>query len=443
MSRARSIAERRPGKFLHPAILWLALLPFGLGAWSPVYAGVKTRRRWILSAGLVGVSVWIGGCITLSHASRAGRSGAAAGVGTGLWLASWAIATAAWLAVRGEYGELWTLARASAAGGGQLARPIGSDVSNAPSSRRTPAAISQSDGDPIRAAARRSREVGADPVAPSTNPAVRPEPQRRVAAPHPRAASGEPASPQPGLVVTPLVPSATARPPRAPDARGAWAADWFARLGVRGESATYLQAVATWRAAWRPARVRLLLVAESHVAELPGDNGVVVRAQHLTTRPLPTSFVRLVYCLGYGEDRLCSRPPSKNAGTWQFWDLLGQVALGPGNVQPRKSAATLEARLRWKVTVLETLARRGIWLEDASPIGVGVQPTCLAGGTQRRASERMGDRANCRGGTRGTPRHQSEPGHQPASGPRPTTCPRRAHPAVRGSVPHRARVTSH
>jgi hypothetical protein len=54
---------------------------------------------------------------------------------------------------------------------------------------------------------------------------------------------------------------------------------------VDGETARYLEAVAAWRAAWRPKRVRVLLVAESHVAEMPGDSTVVVRAQQWVNRP--------------------------------------------------------------------------------------------------------------------------------------------------------------
>ena len=42
-----------------------------------------------------------------------------------------------------------------------------------------------------------------------------------------------------------------------------WAAVWYARLGARQESASYLRAVAAWRDAWRPERVRLVLLAES------------------------------------------------------------------------------------------------------------------------------------------------------------------------------------
>jgi hypothetical protein len=80
-----------------------------------------------------------------------------------------------------------------------------------------------------------------------------------------------------------------------------------------------------------------------------------------------------VYCLGYGERDLCAAPkPTAVGRTTQFWDLFGQIALGHGahNKQPRNAMSTLDTRIRWKVEVLQRLQERGIWLEDASPIGI-------------------------------------------------------------------------
>jgi hypothetical protein len=125
-----------------------------------------------------------------------------------------------------------------------------------------------------------------------------------------------------------------------------------------------------WREAWRPCvRVKVLLVAESHVAETDGDAAIRVRSPSWVKRDLPEKYVRLVYCLGYGESSLCSARPAANGGTWQFWNLLGQLSLGLWARMPRPSVGP-EARLRWNVDVLNGLAKRGIWLQDASPIGL-------------------------------------------------------------------------
>lgn len=114
--------------------------------------------------------------------------------------------------------------------------------------------------------------------------------------------------------------------------------------------------------------IRFLLVAESHVAERLHDLKAVVQVP--TSDTLPRGFCRLVYCLGYGEDRICHPAPIGNSGTWQYWDILGQTAGGLGNIQPRKSTSTLRNRLLWKMETLRSLQRIGVWLVDASAIAL-------------------------------------------------------------------------
>jgi hypothetical protein len=58
-----------------------------------------------------------------------------------------------------------------------------------------------------------------------------------------------------------------------------WCEAWYEHLNRIGEtdvteSPEYLSQVEKWRRAWRPERVKVLLVAESHVGEMPGDTGV-------------------------------------------------------------------------------------------------------------------------------------------------------------------------
>jgi hypothetical protein len=185
------------------------------------------------------------------------------------------------------------------------------------------------------------------------------------------------ASPLPvSAEVTPISRPAPAKParrivedvPAVASSFDEWAAWWYARLGALPESPDYLAAVSAWRNAWRPSRVRAVLLAESHVAEHQGDIGIRVQTNLTGVTGLPTQYVRLVYCLGYGESDICSRSPIKNSGTVQYWDILGQVARR-GN-QPRKSTSAARERLHWKVTVLRELQERGIWLQDASPLGL-------------------------------------------------------------------------
>lgn len=82
---------------------------------------------------------------------------------------------------------------------------------------------------------------------------------------------------------------------------------------------------------WRPTNVRVVLLAESHV--FTGAPDLERRVVRLPGAPsgIPTSFVRLVYCLGYGEndilDRRIAEPP--NAGTPQFWRIFASCVEGP------------------------------------------------------------------------------------------------------------------
>lgn len=164
--------------------------------------------------------------------------------------------------------------------------------------------------------------------------------------------------------------------PAVPTEFSEWSAWWYKRLGARPESSEYLAGVSAWRNAFRPKRVRALLLAESHVAQHDGDARVRVRTDLTGLQGLPSQYVRLVYCLGYGESGICYPSPSQNSGTWQYWDILGQIARGEN--QPRKSAQRggvvpsqlLRERLRWKLSILSQLRQGGIWLQDASPLGL-------------------------------------------------------------------------
>lgn len=130
-------------------------------------------------------------------------------------------------------------------------------------------------------------------------------------------------------------------------------AEW---ANVAPESPAYLESVKAWRDAWRPERVRFLLVAESHVGELPGDTDVRVK---VPGRPdLPTSYCRLVYCLGYGGSRMCEPKAEKNRGTPQYWEILASIAAR----RVVRAPSAIDEKLR----VLEELRRRGIWLVDSS-----------------------------------------------------------------------------
>lgn len=156
-----------------------------------------------------------------------------------------------------------------------------------------------------------------------------------------------------------------------------WSSMMADKFDIIKESPEYLEAVYAWRYAWRPDRVRILLVAESHVAEEKGDLNVQVLlpdSERIGVH-LPKNFCRLVYCLGYGENEVCCNKPVKNfVGTWQYWDLIGTIAARINRSirpkMPRKINSNLQERLAWKISVLTELKKSGIWLVDASVIAV-------------------------------------------------------------------------
>jgi len=141
---------------------------------------------------------------------------------------------------------------------------------------------------------------------------------------------------------------------------------WWARRGpLVADSPAYQRGVQEWRHAWRPSRVRVLLIAESHVAEALGDDQVSVHVPpQVYPAALPTGFVRLVYCPGYGNNAICSAAPSYgNPGTPQFWNIFERLAA----IFDVELPTDLTAR---QVAVLSVLRERGIWLVDASMIAL-------------------------------------------------------------------------
>ena len=97
-----------------------------------------------------------------------------------------------------------------------------------------------------------------------------------------------------------------------------------ALLGVGAESVDVLRRAEEHRQYWRPERVKVVLLAESHVYTTPDE---LTRTISLppSAPGWPASWVfRLVYCLGYGESRLLNQQivSPANTGTPQFWKIF-------------------------------------------------------------------------------------------------------------------------
>ena len=130
---------------------------------------------------------------------------------------------------------------------------------------------------------------------------------------------------------------------------------------------------------WRPPEVRVLLLAESHVMTTAAESTATVSLAPFGLTSAPFTFVRVVYCLGYGEPGLVTPRVVKNAGTPQFWRLLAACAGAMGDrTVMKKTEPDLRRRVLGKLELLQELKRRGVWLLDASPValyaGGGTKP---------------------------------------------------------------------
>jgi hypothetical protein len=145
------------------------------------------------------------------------------------------------------------------------------------------------------------------------------------------------------------------------------------QAGYTPESVEIAIEVERHRWFWRPKQPELILLAESHVlttdrdTDFRTDETTISSFRRRNAKLPPDCFVRLVYCLAYGESELLSQQPAhiSNPGTPSYWDIFGRVAFRCP--QPRREdGAGFNDRMRWKVDTLRELYKMGIWLLDAS-----------------------------------------------------------------------------
>eukprot|EP00553_Chaetoceros_curvisetus_P011294 CAMPEP_0204637518 /NCGR_PEP_ID=MMETSP0717-20131115/36834_1 /ASSEMBLY_ACC=CAM_ASM_000666 /TAXON_ID=230516 /ORGANISM="Chaetoceros curvisetus" /LENGTH=445 /DNA_ID=CAMNT_0051656963 /DNA_START=57 /DNA_END=1394 /DNA_ORIENTATION=+ len=152
---------------------------------------------------------------------------------------------------------------------------------------------------------------------------------------------------------------------------------------------------------WRPNKVKIIILAESHVFtdELDATQGHVISTDVLSLEeyPGPRDYCALVYCIGYGEksvlvprenkDTLSANttvhmqcPSTAAKGTVQFWKVLSALAgEAPGDdgtfgTSVKKTTMKCDnIRIRNKFNILMKLRKEGIWLLDTSMIGWYIQ----------------------------------------------------------------------
>ena len=134
----------------------------------------------------------------------------------------------------------------------------------------------------------------------------------------------------------------------------------------RAECLAVAEAVDRLRMAWKPDRVKVILLAESHVWTSPDE----IRSRVKQPNGKKTGFARFVYCLGYGEPCLVEPPVKPNSGTPQFWRLFHNTLYEP--TTPRYTRLMKggepdrQKRMQNKLDLLKEMQSAGIWLVDAS-----------------------------------------------------------------------------
>lgn len=144
-------------------------------------------------------------------------------------------------------------------------------------------------------------------------------------------------------------------------------------IGEDTEPLESVQLVEVYRRFFRPANVRVILLAESHVFTRNSDRKVPI----LPVPDLPgypSRYARFVYCLAYGEKTLTrSQHHPKRDGTPQFWKVFFSCCntiSSPNDFHPILGKTPTQQRIINKIKILKQLRAQGIWLVDASIVAL-------------------------------------------------------------------------
>lgn len=130
------------------------------------------------------------------------------------------------------------------------------------------------------------------------------------------------------------------------------------------ESYPVVKLVNDYRLYWKPQRFKTILFAESHVF----TNELETAFKHTINLPnYPTSYVRFVYNLAYGQSDTLPESVPNNGGTPQFWKLFNEIA---GNKFRVVNNQNPKDKLEQKIGLLQFLKDNGVWLLDCSIVGL-------------------------------------------------------------------------
>ena len=139
------------------------------------------------------------------------------------------------------------------------------------------------------------------------------------------------------------------------------------------ESFKVVKSVDDHRNFWKPENVKVMLLAESHVFTKDSEHDNIMRYDEFADlEECPTGYVKLVYCIGYGEKDMVKIPV--NRGTPQFWKIFVSCLNQNVDLEGKKillsQTQDFHQRICNKISVLEQLKKKGIWLVDASIVAL-------------------------------------------------------------------------
>jgi len=139
------------------------------------------------------------------------------------------------------------------------------------------------------------------------------------------------------------------------------------------ESFKVVKSVDEHRNFWKPEKVKVLLLAESHVFTRDSEHDSFMQYDRFSElEECPTKYVKLVYCLGYGEKNMVKVPV--NRGTPQFWKIfvscVNQNFISEGEKILLSKTPNYHERMSNKISILGQLKEKGIWLVDASIVAL-------------------------------------------------------------------------
>ncbi|MDA8100169.1 MAG: hypothetical protein M0042_11120 [Nitrospiraceae bacterium] len=144
------------------------------------------------------------------------------------------------------------------------------------------------------------------------------------------------------------------------------------RLSFHVEPLEVVKLVHDYRMYWKPKTVKTLLLAESHVyTEIKATNH---KHEFKELPNYPCRYVRFVYCLSYGENHRLNKIFDIRKGTPQFWKLFNESVKGNFKIANNHNRAD---KIKHKIMLLNKMKDDGVWLLDASIIGLynnGLKP---------------------------------------------------------------------